>query len=340
MYFASPKVVFWLLLGTLVSSDVVSERAVSSSSAFARIKQMVVRVIAPSAGCPRPVWESVKAHFPGSFEQPFNMGSSEVQVKADPRDKFERLHKELAGVRRPRSTAAPTVPEPKTILWALRGGYGLGKIMPFIVRTDYSREEPKLIVGYSDTTVLLNYFAQTYGWKGLHACCLKEFCLGEKSPQTRQRVAQFLFGQKKTLTVPHLRPLNAAARQAKPIEGLSAGGNITLLVDSLGTPWAFQGDQKILFLEDVNVQGYALDRLLTHLQNAGVFRSAKAVVFGNLGPGNHEVLQSFAKDLPIPVYQTPHFGHGNDNYPFGINFRTVIEPSSQGTEFSCRMTAW
>jgi muramoyltetrapeptide carboxypeptidase len=61
------------------------------------------------------------------------------------------------------------------------------------------------------------------------------------------------------------------------------GGNLTQLAASMGTPWAFNPpDGCVLFLEDVNERPYRLDRLLTQLDQSGVLRRARALIFGEM----------------------------------------------------------
>ena len=55
--------------------------------------------------------------------------------------------------------------------------------------------------------------------------------------------------------------------------------SIKVAVTALGR---LQPKDKIIFLEDVGEQGYQIDRMLNHLFQAGVFSSAKALIFGEI----------------------------------------------------------
>lgn len=64
-------------------------------------------------------------------------------------------------------------------------------------------------------------------------------------------------------------------------EGMLCGGNLSLVCDSMGTPWELDARGRILFLEDVNEQTYRLDSMLTQLRNAGKFDDCAGVLLGD-----------------------------------------------------------
>jgi len=63
-------------------------------------------------------------------------------------------------------------------------------------------------------------------------------------------------------------------------EGLLVGGNLSLIVASLGTPWEIDTRGKILFLEDIGEKTYRVDSMLTQLRNAGKFRDCAGIILG------------------------------------------------------------
>ena len=64
-------------------------------------------------------------------------------------------------------------------------------------------------------------------------------------------------------------------------QGELAGGNLSLVAASLGTPWQVDAKDRILFLEDVGEAVYALDRMLSQLQYAGILEDAAGIIFGD-----------------------------------------------------------
>jgi muramoyltetrapeptide carboxypeptidase len=59
------------------------------------------------------------------------------------------------------------------------------------------------------------------------------------------------------------------------------GGNMTLVENSIETAWQINAKGKILFLEDVRVYPYAIQRSLDHLKQAHILDEVHAVIFGD-----------------------------------------------------------
>ena len=109
------------------------------------------------------------------------------------------------------------------------------------------------------------------------------------------------------------------------------GGNLEVFSRLLGTPYLPDLDGAILFFEDLGERPYRVDRLLTHLDLAGVFDRASAVVIGDFSscrepeatraesPTAEEVLVDRLGRLPIAVALGGAFGHGARNraLPYG-----------------------
>src|SRR5438067_12574578 len=67
-----------------------------------------------------------------------------------------------------RLALAPTIP----VLWAARGGYGAGRLLAILdqlTRAHGAPKQKKLLVGYSDVTVLHEFVRQRWRWSTLHA---------------------------------------------------------------------------------------------------------------------------------------------------------------------------
>ena len=65
--------------------------------------------------------------------------------------------------------------------------------------------------------------------------------------------------------------------------GRLRGGCISILAQSLGTPYAATTEDSVLFLEDVGTKPYQWDRMLLHLRYAGRLDTVKGIVFGDMG---------------------------------------------------------
>ena len=63
-------------------------------------------------------------------------------------------------------------------------------------------------------------------------------------------------------------------------EGELCGGNLSLVVASLGTPWEIDTRGKLIFLEDADEQPYSIDRMFTQLRNAGKLDDCAGIILG------------------------------------------------------------
>jgi muramoyltetrapeptide carboxypeptidase len=115
------------------------------------------------------------------------------------------------------------------------------------------------------------------------------------------------------------------------VQGPLLGGNLEVFSRLLGTPFVPDLAGAILFIEDSGERPYRLDRLITHLDLAGVFGVVSAVVVGDFSgcqepealregsPRAEEVLIDRLARLPIPVVVGAQIGHGGRNLalPYG-----------------------
>jgi muramoyltetrapeptide carboxypeptidase len=225
-------------------------------------------------------------------------------------------------------------------IFAARGGYGAGRILPLLDFAAIART-PKIFMGFSDATFLLNALVGRAGMVCFHGPMVAmDFArgLGEESLDHMRRL---LAGENASFELPArvaLRPGIA--------EGEIVGGCLSMVVAALGTPYAPPFDGAVLFLEDTGEKAYRIDRMLVQLEQAGVLRRVAAVVFGALRPpdGNEaerqligECIAEQAARLDCPVISGIEAGHGSANFtiPFGVRARvdavarrlSFLEPS-------------
>jgi muramoyltetrapeptide carboxypeptidase len=191
-------------------------------------------------------------------------------------------------------------PGVRAILCA-RGGYGSQRLLPQIDLRAFAAR-PKVIVGYSDTTALLNAAVAT-GVVAVHGPMVADDIargLSTRSASWLQSVLAdpaYLWEAEVPETV---RPGCATGRLV--------GGCLSVLVTTLGTPWSPDTVGAVLFLEDVHERPFRLDRLLTHMRQAGKFDGVAGVVFGTMatcppvdGVCPLDVVRECFADAPYPV---------------------------------------
>jgi muramoyltetrapeptide carboxypeptidase len=270
-----------------------------------------IRVIAPSGPVPREAFEAGIATLRARYDVRYDDGVfARAGYLAGPDDR------RLAEL-----TAAFRDPDARAIIMA-RGGYGLLRLLPF-VDTGPLVSRPRPIVGFSDGTTLLALAARA-GVASIHGPVVTQ--LGGL-PTSDQRA---LFER---LETPGPGALLDGLEGVIPgrVQGPLIGGNLEMFSRLIGTPYLPDLSGAILFFEDLAERPYRIDRLLTHMDLAGLFGAVSGVVAGDFSgcrepeatraesPTADEVLADRLGRLPIPVALGGTFGHGGRNraLPYG-----------------------
>jgi muramoyltetrapeptide carboxypeptidase len=214
------------------------------------------------------------------------------------------------------------------IIWLLRGGYGLSRIMLEIDDViDELDNKPKTVIGYSDATPLLLHLSQNYGWPCIHGAVLSEIINESKDKDNFTAIQALIEGKEAPGPLNNLQQLTD--KGLHDICGRKkTGGNLSLIANSIATPWQMNAENRVVCIEEVGEEPYAVDRNLQQLYNAEVLSGAKALVFGDMGATEENkkdmdwVLDDFAakleKRLGLPVYKAAEFGHDMINIPFWL----------------------
>ena len=186
-------------------------------------------------------------------------------------------------------------------VFCARGGYGSQRIVPALA-PDRFCADPKPVVGYSDNTALLSAIVQA-GVGAVHGPMVAT----DMARGLTARSAACLWS---TLSDPTFRLEAEVPTAVRPgrARGRLVGGCLSVVVTTIGTPWALDTDGAILFLEDVQEWPYRLDRLLLQLRQAGRLARVAGVVFGTMascrtanGVGPIDVVREAFADAPYPV---------------------------------------
>jgi len=215
-------------------------------------------------------------------------------------------------------------------VWCVRAGYGAIRLVePLLSKVPPRRR--KLFVGYSDATTLHYLLNHHWGWPSLHGPLLDRLGSGAVAREELEELRRVLLGGARGVEFADLVPLNAAARERRTLSSRVFGGNLTVLQSMLGTRLQ-RHPRQMLFLEDVGERGYRVDRMLTHLAQAGGLRGVRAIVFGTFIGGREadgtelvpDVLRRFARTLRIPVLSGLAAGHGERQRPVFFNTRAEL----------------
>ena len=211
-------------------------------------------------------------------------------------------------------------------IWASRGGYGCQHLLRHVQLSKF-KKKPKWYIGYSDNTVVQSFLLKN-NFASIHGQTIKTSSFGV-TDESYDLIFDILKGKKPTYSIAQ-NELNKVGTAA----GTLVGGNLALIYALLGTTYSFNFKDKILFIEDIGENFYALDRMLISLDLAGVFRKIKGLIVGgmtNMGDekDNKSYEESFDQfaykiiservskyDFPV-AFGFPN-GHIHDNRPLMI----------------------
>jgi len=200
-------------------------------------------------------------------------------------------------------------------VFCVRGGYGAAELLDTL--QTLPRGSPKLLLGFSDATVLQIFLWQTAWWVTLYGPAVALGFAGGADVSDGYDAAslQNALANTRAGWTMDLRGEMLAAGSA---EGVVLGGCLTIVESTLGTPWELDTTGAILMLEDRAMKPFQVDRSLLHLRQAGKFTRIRGVILGDFPecepPGGNGVtirdvcLRHFA-DMGIPIVWKVPIGH-------------------------------
>lgn len=218
-------------------------------------------------------------------------------------------------------------------IWTSRGGYGCQHLLRNLKLSKF-RKNPKWYIGYSDNTVIQSYLIKN-NFASIHGQTVKTSSFGV-SEESYDLTFDILEGKLPKYSI-EKSPFNKVG----DIEGQLIGGNLALIYALLGTAYSFNFKDKILFIEDIGENYYALDRMMISLDLAGVFRQIKGLIVGGMtNMGNekdnknyeesfdefaYQIISERLKKYDFPtVFGFPN-GHIYDNRPLIIGAKVTLK---------------
>lgn len=224
-------------------------------------------------------------------------------------------------------------------VFCLRGGYGTMRLLD-LVDYDCIRTHPKVFIGYSDITALHISIGQRTGLVTFHGPMVASDMGKGLSEYTWDS-----FYRAMTVSEP-LGAVNNPLLSQPPVfiasgraQGYLTGGNLSLVVSTLGTPYEINTCGKVLFLEEVGEAPYRIDRMLTQLLLAGKLQEAAGIVIAvcadcdNDDPSSftlEEVLRDRLGGLNKPVLYNLYFGHTADKVTLPMGVMAVLDDEIGG----------
>jgi muramoyltetrapeptide carboxypeptidase len=229
-------------------------------------------------------------------------------------------------------------PSIKAII-CLRGGAGASRLLKKI-NYGIIAANPKILVGYSDITALsLAVFAKT-GLISFSGPMLATE-LYEPTPYTEEHFWGMLTSPSYALSLKNHQEHPVTSIKAGIAEGVLIGGNLSVLSSMIGTPYLPSLNNSLLFLEDINEPAYRIDRMLSHLDNAGLLAKSRGVLFGQFGnQAENTEEENFRQEhiftyyseqtrADCPVMRGLSYGHIKNlmTIPVGGRFKMELSPN-------------
>ncbi len=228
-------------------------------------------------------------------------------------------------------------PEVGAILFA-RGGYGVTRVLHRLPERLLA-ETAKLHCGFSDLTALSAFLRERCGLFSVHGPMVASDLAAPLDAWTAPFFPSLLEGRGPgRLQVPSAELLVPGRA-----EGPLVGGCLSLLAALCGTPWDFDYDGALLFVEEVGEEAYRVDRMLGTLVSSGRWSRLAGIIVGSMtrvtfgGNEDPERLRRLLHDrlapLGVPVALGLPFGHGGANVPLPVGARASWDGEARTLAF-------
>lgn len=208
-----------------------------------------------------------------------------------------------------------------------RGGFGSMRVLPHL-DFDLIGANPKVFIGFSDASVLLNILYARCRMVTFHGPVVTTLA------NDRQRTVNALLE-----AITDEAPLVITAADGQTIQAGTAtaavcGGNLATLCHLIGTPFEPQYRDHLLFLEDCNEAAYSIDRMLSQMRLAGNLDGIAGLILGSFeGCGPLEEILAIVGDLGIPsgvpILAGFEAGHGAVNTTLPVGVPACIDASAK-----------
>lgn len=228
-------------------------------------------------------------------------------------------------------------------IWCARGGYGAVHLIDDLNFENFI-QQPKWIVGYSDSTVFHNHL-NNLGIATLHAVTLKKLNV-DYHDLTFDTLRDTLFGKIPTYEW-DTQPYN----QLGTAEGILVGGNLSIIYSLCGTNSQINEENPILFIEDWNENWYHLDRMMMNVKRTGLLEKLKGLLVGSFtrmdvesenpeyynpfDPVSLALIHKFMKEYEIPISYCFPAGHIGENRALimGNKVKLTVSQDNSTLEF-------
>lgn len=209
-----------------------------------------------------------------------------------------------------------------------RGGYGTPRIVDML---DYEtiKNNPKMLLGFSDITGLIISLYQKAGLVTLHAPMPTTCMVGGFDPYTEKMFYRAIGSSEPLGAFENAEGEKISGMNGGKVRGTFIGGNLSLIAALMGSEYMFDPAGKIIFIEDVEEASYRIDRMLNNMRLAKFFDKCAGIVFGGFSNCNiqnegeyttDDLIDQVAAYCKKPILRGLSAGHvlHNGSLPMGI----------------------
>lgn len=217
-----------------------------------------------------------------------------------------------------------------------RGGYGSAR---FTDKLDLQliAENPKIFWGFSDITFLHTAIGVYSNLVTFHGPMLAS-CVGkEEFHELSAKMFQQLFEPMELHYTEDISPLTTV--NGGIAEGELVGGNLSLLVSSIGTKFEVDTKGKLLLIEDIGEEPYRVDGLLNQLRMAGKLADVAGVIIGDFADAQPKkepqaasldtVFNHYLGNLGIPVVSGFKIGHCEPHFAIPLGVQAKLDADNK-----------
>ncbi|MBU5591693.1 LD-carboxypeptidase [Clostridium sp. MSJ-4] len=223
-----------------------------------------------------------------------------------------------------------------------RGGYGSLRILPYL-NFEIIRKNPKIFMGFSDITALLNAIYEKSSLITFHGPMINSDMMNIYNLKS---FVNTLMKNSDTFEIINPKTNMMRFYGSESADGILVGGNLSLICSTLGTDYEIDTKDKILFIEDVDEEPYKIDRMLTQLKLCNKLSECKGFIVGDfidchssnsMSFSLEEVLKKDLLSFNKPTVIGISSGHGSTNLILPIGARCKINTNEKKIEICERL---
>lgn len=215
-----------------------------------------------------------------------------------------------------------------------RGGYGTMRMLPY-VNFNLLKSNPKIFIGYSDITTLLNHIYRRNNLITFHG----PMANSELKDDTLKSLLDTLMNGDKPFSIKNPDNTQLKSYGSKSVSGIIVGGNLSLICATIGTPYEINFKDKILFIEEIGEEPYSIDRMLCQLTLSNKLQQCAGFILGQFKDCSNGkelslecVLDHYIFSLNKPVIYNFMCGHDTPKLTLPIGAKATLDISGHVIE--------